>query len=199
MKKYSPLIIAIISVIIRFIYFWFHDEIYDSILIFLFPFIAILFLVLPTISLCQSFERLPKDRSWINISAAIISIFSIIMFFIIPFRDLKTKADIKFYERDMLKIVEHVKNNDWEDDGIGNITLPKDFKHLSNSGQVTVLKNDEEGQVIIFWIYRGMLSGSTELIYSSGGEKMIKDNETGHPITSIERVKDNWYYVETDY
>ena len=48
-------------------------------------------------------------------------------------------------------------------------------------------------------MFRGMQSGSAELIYSTGGEKIIETNETGHPIISIEKLKDNWYYVITDY
>ena len=59
--------------------------------------------------------------------------------------------------------------------------------------------NDKEGQVICFWIFRGMLSGSHQMIYSSNGEKLIKENETGHPIISVKNLKDNWYYVKTDY
>ena len=41
-----------------------------------------------------------------------------------------------------------------------------------------------------------MQSGSTQLMYSTGGEKLIKANETVHPIIEIEKLKDNWYYVE---
>lgn len=52
---------------------------------------------------------------------------------------------------------------------------------------------------VSFWVFRGMQSGSAELIYSTGGEKIIETNETGHPIISIEKLKDNWYYVITDY
>ena len=44
-----------------------------------------------------------------------------------------------------------------------------------------------------------MLSGSIELVYSTGGEELIRANEDGHPITSVEKLKDDWYYVVTDY
>ncbi len=110
---------------------------------------------------------------------------------------MKTKYDLKFHEKEMLEIIEKVKNDEFSHDELGNVDLPDNYKSLSNTGQVFVTKNDEEGQVIIFWIFRGMLSGSVELIYSTGGEKLIKDNETG--IVSIEKLKENWYYVQTDY
>ena len=34
---------------------------------------------------------------------------------------------------------------------------------------------------------------------STGGEELIRANESGHPITKIEKLKDKWYLVETDY
>ena len=36
-------------------------------------------------------------------------------------------------------------------------------------------------------------------MYSSGNEALIYKNETGHKITYVEKLKDNWYWVETDY
>ena len=44
-----------------------------------------------------------------------------------------------------------------------------------------------------------MQSGSKQLIYSTGGKELIKNNETGHPIVNIKKLRGNWYYVETDY
>lgn len=98
-----------------------------------------------------------------------------------------------------MQIIEKVKNNEIEIDEYGNAELPKKLKKLSSDGEITIYKNDKEGQVICFWIFRGMLSGSHQLIYSTNGEKLIKENETGHPIISVKNLKDNWYYVKTDY
>ena len=53
--------------------------------------------------------------------------------------------------------------------------------------------------VISFWVFRGMLSGSIELIYSSVDESLIYANESGHPITNVKKLKDHWYLVDTDY
>lgn len=92
-----------------------------------------------------------------------------------------------------------IKSNELKSDEIGNVTLPNKYKKLSTSGQIFIYQNNEEGQVIGFWVFRGMLSGSIKVIYSTGGEDLIKNNEKGHPIIKIEKLKDNWYYVETDY
>lgn len=92
-----------------------------------------------------------------------------------------------------------VEDKKLETDEFGNVDLPYKYKKVSISGEVFVFQNDEEGQVIGFWALRGVQSGSVQLIYSTGGEKLIRDNETGHPIISIDKLKDNWYYLITDY
>ncbi len=103
------------------------------------------------------------------------------------------------YEQDRLEIIRMVKDNELVPDKLGNCIMPEQYKKLSQDGWIYIYQNDSEGQVISFWVLRGMQSGSKELIYSTGGEELIKANETGHPIISIEKLKDNWYYVVTDY
>ena len=44
-----------------------------------------------------------------------------------------------------------------------------------------------------------MLSGSVQLVYSTGEEEIIMSSEIEHPIVSIDKLKDNWYYVVIDY
>lgn len=53
--------------------------------------------------------------------------------------------------------------------------MPK-YKYVSSDGEIYVYQNDENGTVIGFWILRGMLSGSVELIYSEGEENLIREN-----------------------
>ena len=79
-----------------------------------------------------------------------------------------------------------------------NIKLPI-YKYLSVDGEVYVYQNDEDGTQIGFWIHRGVLTGSEELMYSSNGEKLIKENETDHPIKRIKKLNKYWYYVITEY
>ncbi|MBQ7031423.1 MAG: hypothetical protein IJN13_03515 [Bacilli bacterium] len=92
-----------------------------------------------------------------------------------------------------------IEDNKLKVDDLGNVKLPNKYKKVSTSGEVAVYQNDEDGKVVAFWIFRGMQSGSVQLIYSTGGEELIMDNETGHPIVSIDKLKDNWYYVVTNY
>ena len=78
-----------------------------------------------------------------------------------------------------------------------NIKLPI-YKSVSSDGEIYVYQNDDN-QVISFWIFRGVLSGSTELIYTSTDEKLIYENKSRNLITKIIKLKEHWYYIETDY
>lgn len=123
-----------------------------------------------------------------------------IIFFFFPYREVKTRYELDKYEPERLQIIKMIEKGQLKPkDEIGNISLPNKYKKYSISDEVFLYQNNEKGQVVGFWVFRGMLSGSTELIYSSGGKKLIKTNETNHRITKIKKLKDKWYYVETDY
>ncbi|MBR3270522.1 MAG: hypothetical protein IKI59_01265 [Clostridia bacterium] len=82
-------------------------------------------------------------------------------------------------------------------DGIRNVVLPFGYKRLSASGEVFQYQNDENGQVIGFYIFRGLaVTGSVELVYSSGGEELIRANV--HSIEELTPLKEHWYYMVTD-
>lgn len=192
------LIISIVLFIINFLLGWYSDNIYDS--IFFIPVIfdgLIIILNLILIKFALTYRK--SNKSKLILIAIIIAIVSVIFRFIFPFRNVKTILELYIYEDERLEIIEKVKNNEIEIDEYGNADLPKNLRKLSSDGEITVYQNDENGQVICFWIFRGMLSGSHQLMYSSNGEKLIRENETGHPITNIKKLKDNWYYVDTDY
>lgn len=102
-------------------------------------------------------------------------------------------------EYDRLVIVHDIISGELTpNDRLGNINLPLYQRKLSDSGQIRVLKNDNEGTLIVFWIFRGLLSGSRKLMYSTGGEQLIRENES-HEIIEIIYIKNRWYYVETSY
>ena len=121
------------------------------------------------------------------------------LFAFFPFRETKVKYELNRYEKGRMEIVNKIISNEVKpNDDLGNIYLTGKYKKYSTGGNITVYQNDEDGQLICFWIFRGMQSGSVQLMYSTA-EELIRKNETGHPIVSIEKLKDNWYYIETDY
>jgi len=195
MKKYKILIISILTLIISFVRSWYSDFLFDKLFIF-YSIPNLLLFVLFNYCFITSLIKIVKERKLINVVSIIVLLCSVLLFFFFPFRKVKTNYELNSFE---MEIIDKIIYNELKPDDFGNVKLPKEYKKYSMSGEVTIYQNDKEGQVICFWIFRGMQSGSVQLIYSTGGEKLIKDNEKGHPIASIEKLKDNWYYVETDY
>ncbi len=151
-----------------------------------------IFLVLTIIDLIKT----KKKSSLVALSIyIIIPIFSI--FF--PFRECRVYLEMILYKKQREEVITKVKNKEYIFDEYGNIELPKNIKKISTSGEITVYENDEGGVLICFWIMRGVLSGSVQLMYSSSDESLIYKNETGHKITYVEKLKNNWYWVETEY
>ena len=111
----------------------------------------------------------------------------------------KAKTELEQNEKELLEIVELVKNNELEQDYDTLYKIPDKYSNLTKDGLIVVYQNDDDGVQIGFYVFRGMQTGSCYLMYSSGGEDMIKKNESGDPIIQIENFDGNWYYVETDY
>lgn len=198
MKKYILLIISVIVMILSFLNSWFWDQLLDSLFIFaLIP--SLVLFVGWIICLVVSIIKLIKDRNIFNIISFIVIILTALLVLLFPFREAKARLELTLYEDERLEIIKMIEDNKLEVDDLGNVKLPNKYKKISTSGEVAVYQNNEDGKVVAFWVFRGMLSGSVQLIYSTGGEQLIRDNETGHPIVNVDKLKDNWYYVVTDY
>lgn len=198
MKKYILLIVSVIVLMLSFLNSWFSDMLFDS--LFIFALIPNLILFIGwVVCLVISIIKLKKDKRLLNIVPMIVTILTALLVLFFPFREAKVRFELNLYEDERLEIIKMIEDNKLEVDDLGNVELPEKYKKVSTGGEVAVYQNAKDGKVIAFWVFRGMQSGSVQLIYSAGGEKLIKDNETGHPIVSIDKLKDNWYYVVTDY
>ena len=197
-KENKYLIIAILVFILCFLYNWYRDIILQMLFSLIVIPIIILFLIY-NIFLILTIIDVVKTKKKSSIIALIIYIIIPIFSIFFPFRECKVNLEMWLYKKQRESIIINVKNKDYVADENGNIELPKNLKKVSTSGEVTVYENDNDGVLICFWIMRGVLSGSVQLMYSSGAEALIYKNETGHKITYVEKLKDNWYWVETDY
>ncbi len=197
-KKDRLMILSILLLFASFIAHWYADHLICTLFIFAIPIYLFLFIffVALLISSIRRYVKYKLQSDLISI-AFLVLLATLVVFF--PFRRAKVDFELDRFEADRLEIVEMIKNHQLEPYEGRNIKLPAGYRKLSSDGNVCVYQSDENGQVIGFWVFRGMLSGSVELLYSTGGEALIKANETGHPITLIEPLKENWYYVETDY
>lgn len=195
MKKEIFLIISsLILCIICFLNNWFQDEIFEKLflLIILIDFILLcvyIFLFIQEIKIIKSSQ---KKNIFVFLPLIILIITVLLSFY--DFRFVKTKLELDLYMDKRLEIVKLIKDKELDDKN-RNIKLPK-YKYVSQDGEVHVYQNNEE-QVIGFWVFRGMLSGSVELIYSSSDEQLIKENED-IDVRAITELKEHWYYVVTD-
>lgn len=198
-KDNRYLLIAILIFILCFLNNWYWDITTEYLFSYrlLIP-IGIIFLVF-NIFLVLTIIDLIKTKKKSSIVA--LSIYIIIPIFSIffPFRECRVYLEMILYKKQREEVITKVKNKEYIFDEYGNIELPKNIKKISTSGEITVYENDEGGVLICFWIMRGVLSGSVQLMYSSSDESLIYKNETGHKITYVEKLKNNWYWVETEY
>ena len=189
-------ILSCVFFAICFIINWFKHDIYDRIFIII-VIIYFVLLILYIILLIISIKNIKTNESIFPT----LSIIILIITAFIPFKDFslnKAKLEVNLYMSKRLEIIELIKQDKLDYYYKKNIKLPK-YKYISSDGEVYVYQNDKD-QVICFWLSRGAVDvGSTEIIYSTGGEKLIRKNVKVHPITKIIKLKKDWYYVETDY
>lgn len=198
MKKHISIILSIFAFSICFLSFWYSDTLFNRFFIFGILPLALSILIL-LIAFIVSIIYTVRGHSEIkNILALLITIATIVIIFVFPFRMAKVRLELPLFEKDRLKVIEMIKNDNIIADHLGNAELPTGYGKLSSDGEIHIYQNDSE-QVISFWVFRGMLSGSVELVYSSQDESLIYENESGHPIINITKLKEHWYLVRTDY
>ena len=197
MQKYRNLILTLIETILIIFVWWYDQQLVNTIFIFaLIPRFGVLIMYI--FCLGSTIVDLKKSFLIPNLISLILLIIPIVII-LLPIKNLKTYLTFNNYEKSRLEVIEMVNAGVIVPDEYKNAKLPKKYKYLSSDGKIHIYQNNESGQQISFWVIRGFLSGSEELMYSSGGEEMIYKNRTGHPIKSINKIKDNWYYVITDY
>ena len=198
MKKYSALVFSLSALIINFICSWYSDVLIDRLFVFaIIPLaVSVLILLAGLILSVVLIGRRPSEIKYYF--PVLISFITIVVLFVFPFRTARVNLELQLYDKVRTQIIEMVKRREITADKLGNAELPSEFSQTSSDGHVFIYQNDEE-QVISFWVFRGLLSGSIQLIYSSLDESLIYENETGHPIIGVEKLKEHWYLVETDY
>lgn len=187
---------GLIIFILCFLCNWYGDLIAGYLTEFTLFAIKLMLLIMLIIFLFITVKNINKNKRKNSIFFVILLISSVFSLFY-NFRLLKAKVEINLYDKQRNIIIEKVKNNELTYYFDKNIKLPI-YQYVSSDGEIYVYKNEDE-QVIGFWIFRGILSGSAELIYSSDGEDLIYDIKKTSEIIKIIKLKENWYYVESNY
>ena len=193
MKKYLELILSIVLMALIFINCWYSDQILDNnFLVFLG--VNCILLVWYFICLILSFRNIKKERNFINAINLILLFLTALVVLFFPFRDMKVKLEFELFKDNRNKVIQLVVDDKLKENDFHLIELPNKYKKLSTSGEVHVYQNDEEGLVIGFYVFRGMLSGSVEVVYTSD-DKLLSNNVG--PVIRKEKLDNNWYYVWT--
>lgn len=188
-KKNNLMVSSIVIVCLMFLYGWFGDYLFNR--LFLLDLI-ILFGILIGFFVCLI--RVLRGKNWRSLALLIAGA---LVFLLFPFREARVRTELILYAEPRDRVVEMVKNGELSPDDYGNIKLPFRYGFTSSDGEIHVYGNDEEETIMTFWIFRGMLSGSCELMYADGGAAQIKEELGADHVESIEKLKDNWYYVKT--
>lgn len=197
-KDNRYLVIAILLFILCFLYNWYCDIILQMLFSLIAIPIIILFLIY-NIFLILTIINIVRTKKKSSIIALIIYIIIPLFSLFFPFRECRVNLEMVLYKNEREGVITKIKNRDYVSDENGNVELPRRLKKVSTSGEITVYENDDDDVLICFWIMRGVLSGSVQLMYYSSDESLIYKNETGHKITYVEKLKNNWYWVETEY
>ena len=198
MKKNAELIFALAVLLANFLAFWYSDVLLDRFFVFgIIPqIISLIALIVCFVrSLNRILRHLKTRQYYLSLLICVLTVLLIIYF---PFRTAKVNLEMRLFERQRLQVVAMVKNGEIVSDKLGNVELPWKYQHTSSDGEIYIYQNDEE-QVICFWVFRGMLSGSVQLMYSSQDESLIYENESAHKIEDVVQLKEHWYLVNTDY
>ena len=193
MKRIILMVLVLLEFIITFLLKWFQDQIIDYLfLVSLFADVFILFSLVVLFIILN--KKMSKNKSMYEYFIILIYILNILVILFFPFRKIKTNLEFDLYMNDRLEIINLVKQQKsiYNDNNI--FVLPNEYKKVSTSGEIIIYKNNTEDTMIGFWIFRGMMSGSVLLMYSSGGEDLIMDSSID--IQQINQLDENWFYVE---
>ena len=194
-KKYGLLILATLLFVASFVVAWYDDMLFDHFYILYLPVYPILFGCFIAL-LVANIISIAKNKKYINFISITILVLLVVTIIFFPFRYAKVRVELELFDKDRMEIVDMIKNGKLKPKSGGNVTLPAGYGKLSSDATVYVYRNDEEGQVIGFWAFRGMLSGSTHLMYSSDHEELIRKTiSLNAKILKLDELKENWYYV----
>lgn len=188
-KKNYLLAGSIVISCLILLYGWFGDYLSDRI----FPIdLLVFFGIFIGFFVCLIWAL--RRKSWCSLAVLIAGA---IVFIFFPFREARVRTEFILYAKARDRVVEMVKEGEVSSDSYGSAKLPFAYGFTSSNGKIHIYQNNEEGTVVTFWVFCGMLSGTEELIYADGGETQIKEELKSFYVESIEKLKDNWYYVKT--
>lgn len=190
------IIIVLGLMIFNYIFLWFTKELFALTWLTLgLPLLAVMFVNFFVFMHLLTLIRKDKKR-FVNWLPLLIFVVMAFLFTIFPPTEIREFYEYKKYYDKRIEIVNMIKDGSFTVSEHKKILLPNNYKKIAEYGEVYVYLNNGQETLISFWIDSPFPDNGTELIYSSGGIALIKENINS--IRKIEKRNDNWYFVRHD-
>lgn len=197
MKKSYVLLLAITSSVLLLVYSFFEWPLTD----FLTPFLAFpiwLALVGSFFSITIfSFVQLFLRKNWVPVLICVVAGFIWIK---APLIDWFLAADYSVFKEQRNEVVKQINNGTLKPskDDEDLIHLPKKYLATSSGGGDVLLDKQKDGQyAVLFFTYRGMLSGYSGFAYIPG-ESTIAKKPFGSKVIEINKKDNHWYDISAE-
>ena len=120
----------------------------------------------------------------------------ILIFVIGNSKDKSFKKDFesKRYLRE--ELIEKIEKNEIEVDENNNAILNEKYHGIALHDDVNVFVCNEKEKVIEFYYDAGFPDEAQSVFYSSADDELIKKYVDKHLYAYIEKIEDNWYFVQ---
>jgi hypothetical protein len=160
--------------------------------------IGIFFLVSLVWSVVQ-FIRIRKQNPSIAVPPIGVNVLTAIIVTFVPFSLLTTQLNFRAHYRDRMAVVSNVLDGEYgnlvQSSGRGDfIALPSKLSYLSSGGGEIVRLRRQNGTLVFFYDYRGILDSFSGFVYSTD-DSAPKDGDFGGRFAEIERLRENWFWA----
>lgn len=195
-SKYTLPILTMLLFTYVFLLDWFWDELFSLLFAVLFvPLIIIPILLLINIvriityikNNCKSFS------GYLSLTIFLILILTIVYFH--P-SDMRDNFEYNTYYDIRNQAVKDISNGKLKISEYNIVNLPKKYEKTSRNKIAKVYLNSAEDTLIGFYLACAFYENYSQIIYSSGGEELIKNNINN--IYEIEQKNENWFFVYFD-
>lgn len=158
-------------------------------------FIIILFMNI-TLSIIHIVRHVREDK-FRAIIPLTIGIIALLIIRFVPLVNIAITLDFNMNFNDREKVVSMIKAGELQPNVFYNnslISLPKDYAHLSKGGGEVVIEREGDRLKVLFFTFRGMLSGSTGFVYVSDDSGLYA-GDFGTDFIQIKKKKENWYWM----
>lgn len=130
-----------------------------------------------------------------DVIIVVVPIIIVILFLTLLFRN-NYKKDFDLKKEKLDEIVEKVKSNELQIDEKNMVILTDEYKGIVKYDYVDVYSLDDEKVLIEFYYRPGFPDDGQSFYYSSDGEGLLKEYLDESRYSRIEKLDDNWYFVQ---